>query len=104
MISGLYVINHTAKIPYRAHKLYKKELQNIERHYDHLFENYDLSEPEQEEQWNRQLVIKDKELREHKEEYHLSIQTGIYSILILILGLLFVFFVFWAIKNGLTDK
>lgn len=100
LIAGLYVINHTVNLPYRAHKNYKKGLQNIEGHYELLSENYDLSEPEQEEQWNRQLVIKDRELREHREEYKLILQVNIHSTLVLIVCLLSGFLVFWTIKSG----
>lgn len=87
-------------LPYRTHKLYKKGLQNIEGHYELLFDDYDLSEPEQEEQWNRQLVIKDRELLEHREEYKLILQTNIHSMLILIFFVLTTFLIFWTIKNG----
>ena len=83
LVFGLYVLNHTVNQPIRTHKLFKKELQNIKRHYELLSQDYDLSEPEQEEQWNRQLVIRDRELLEHREEYKLSLQVMIQSLLML---------------------
>ena len=100
LIAGLYIFFHTINQPIRTHKLYKKELQNIESHYERLFENYDLSDPEQEEQWNRQLVNKDRELLEHREEYKLSLQVSTQSILMLIGFVLITFLIFWTIKNG----